>query len=237
MASIDTSKTVGQLVVERPARAAVFERHGIDYCCGGKLPLVAACEKRGVDPAALAAELEAAGAETPDTRDWGSAPLAELADHIERVHHDYLRGELPRLAAMSKKVATVHGGERSELHELARVFEGFAAELFAHMAKEERVLFPMVRAIERGERPEVGPGRLEMPVSAMVHEHDDAGRDLERMRELTGGYTPPEWACNTYRALFDGLARLERDMHTHVHKENNILFPRALAAEAALGER
>lgn len=105
----------------------------------------------------------------------------------------------------------------------------------AHMQKEERVLFPMIRAIESGGVAPSGaaPRELGMPVAAMMHDHDDAGRDLERMRALTGGYTPPADACNTYRALFDGLAQLERDMHAHVHKENNILFPRALRAEAA----
>src|SRR5690606_37683449 len=143
--------------------------------------------------------------------------------------------QLPRLMAMAKKVAAVHGDRHEGLHELSRLVDELAYDMLSHMQKEEHVLFPMIRAIERGERPSVGPGRLEMPVSAMVHEHDDTGRVLARMRELTADFTPPEGACNTYRALFDGLARLDRDMHVHVHKENNILFPRALAVEAKAG--
>lgn len=227
-------RTVGQLVVERPSRARVFEQLGIDYCCGGKLPLADACRKRGLDPAMVLARLEAADAAPEQERDWTRAPLAELADHIERVHHDFLRAELPRLSALSKKVAAVHGDAHPELPELANVFDEFAGELFEHMQKEEKVLFPMIRSIGRGVLPDVGPGRLGMPVAMMEHEHDDAGRAMDRMRELTDGYTPPPGACNSYLALFDRLARIEQDMHAHVHKENNILFPRALAAEAAL---
>jgi regulator of cell morphogenesis and NO signaling len=227
------SSTVGQLVVERPARARIFEQHGIDYCCGGKLSLADACAKRGLDAAAVLAAIEAADAPSSAEPDWAGVSLTELADHIEQTHHDYLRAELPRLSAMSKKVAAVHGDERPELVQLAQVFARFAGELYEHMLKEETIAFPMIRAIERGERADAGPEDLGCPISVMVQEHDEAGRALEKMRELTSDYTPPMAACNTYRALFDSLAQLERDMHAHVHKENNILFPRALQAEAA----
>src|SRR5690606_4049680 len=131
------TRTVGQLVVERPSRARVFERHGIDYCCGGKVGLGEACAKRGVDLAGGIAALEAAEAPAPTERDWSGAALTDLADHIERAHHGYLRTELPRLAAMTRKVAAVHGDAHEELREVARVFEGFAAEMFSHMQKEE----------------------------------------------------------------------------------------------------
>jgi regulator of cell morphogenesis and NO signaling len=225
--TLSISTTVGQLVVERPSRARIFEKHGIDYCCGGKLPLSEACAKRGVDAAAVLAAIQAADIAAPAERDWSNVSLSQLADHIEQTHHDYLRAELPRLSAMSKKVAAVHGDERPELPELARVFAEFAGELFEHMLKEETLVFPMIRAIERGE-PTAAADELSSPVQLMEEEHDNAGRALERMRELTDGYTPPLAACNTYRALFDGLAQLEGDMHAHVHKENNILFPRAL---------
>ena len=226
MAELSPSTTVGQLVVDRPSRARIFERHKIDYCCGGKIPLSEACEKRGVDLATILAELEAAEAPTPAEKDWTKATLIDLADHIESVHHAYLRTELPRLSAMAAKVAAVHGANHAELTELSRAFDEFAGDMMEHMQKEDRVLFPMIRSIERGERPSAGPGKLSMPVSMMMHEHTDAGRSLEHMRELTKGFKPPMDACNTYRALFDGLAEVEQDTHAHVHKENNILFPR-----------
>lgn len=235
MAALAPSTTVGQLVVDRPSRARIFERHKIDYCCGGKISLADACVKRGVDLATILAELEAAEAAAPTERDWTKATMADLADHIERVHHDYLRTELPRLSAMAAKVAAVHGQGHPELPELARTFNEFAGEMMEHMQKEDRMLFPMIRAIERGEQPTAGPSKLSMPVSMMMHEHNDAGRSLEHMRALTDGYKPPMDACNTYRALFDGLAEVEHDTHVHVHKENNILFPRALDAASAVG--
>lgn len=217
--------TVGELVVERPARARAFERLGIDYCCGGKLPLAEACRKRGLDPHGVVEALDAVEERQSADRDWSTSPLAELADHIEQTHHAYLREELPRLSAMTKKVAAVHGDTHAGLKELADVFESFAYGLASHMEKEERVLFPMIRVLEQG-GPAGGPG-IDAPVAAMEEEHDEAGQALQAMRRLTDGFTPPRDACNTYRAMLDGLAQLKADMHAHVHKENNILFPRA----------
>jgi regulator of cell morphogenesis and NO signaling len=230
MTTLTPQTTVGELVAQRPARARVFERLGIDYCCGGRLPLEQACVKRSLDLDAVLADLRDSDASIDPSpeRDWTAASATELADHIEAVHHAYLRSELPRLHAMTAKVANVHGAHRRGLVELRNVFDKFTRELSAHMAKEERILFPWIRLLEGAGAVPTG---VSHPVAQMVHEHDDAGEDLARMRALTDGFTPPLDACGTYRAMLDGLKDLEADMHAHVHKENNILFPKALSLE------
>ena len=226
--------TVGELVVQRPGRAIVFERHQIDYCCGGRIPLLEACAARDVQPETILHELDAidAAASTEDT-DWSQATGAALADHIEQVHHDWLREELPRLHGLVSKVARVHGEHHPELHELESVFVGFANEMFLHMVKEERVLFPAIRAMEAGQSPAMLPGgSVDGPIRMMMAEHDESGEALRRMRELTSDYSPPIDACTTYRVMLDSLKQLEQDTHLHVHKENNILFPKARAMTA-----
>jgi regulator of cell morphogenesis and NO signaling len=161
--------------------------------------------------------------------------MAELADHIEGRHHAYLRAELPRIAAWTEKLASVHGVAHPWLFELRDTFAGMRAELEAHMFKEERILFPMVRELEGSqEAPVFHCGSVRNPISMMEHEHDDTGAALARMRELSSGFTPPPDACNTFRATMAALEELERDLHVHIHKENSILFPKAAAREAEL---
>lgn len=228
--------TVGDMVTQRPARSRVFEKLGIDYCCGGKKPLAEACAAKGLDAQTVLSMLlatETAADAHPQEQAWSELSLTELADHIERTHHAYLRQELPRLGAMVRKVAAVHGERYPWMLEVDGIFAGFVAELDSHMLKEEQILFPMIRGMEGGtpqQAGDCGPG-IENPIRVMEHEHDDAGRALQRMRDLTNGFTPPPDACNTFRAMLDGLAELEIDMHRHVHKENSILFPKALDLE------
>jgi regulator of cell morphogenesis and NO signaling len=234
---INATLSVGELVAERPDRSRVFEELGIDYCCGGKLPLAEACSRRGLDVDAVRGRLAAHDAGgVPDGTDWRQVPLAELCGHVVATHHAFLRRELPRLRGLVAKLARVHGDRHPELRDTLAVFEPFADELTAHMAKEERVLFPLLARIDSGE---VAPDPFVLqPIGVMEAEHDDAGRALAEMRRLTGGYAVPADGCNTYRAAMAGLAELEADMHTHVHKENNILFPRAarLVALSAAGK-
>ncbi len=227
-------KTVGELVAERPSRSRVFERLGIDYCCGGKLSLAEAGARRGLSVEELIrAVAEHDQAAPAEERDWTQASLTELADHIEATHHAYLRDELPRLGLLAAKVADVHGGEQPHLRDINGVFVELRAELESHMMKEEHILFPICRQLDRSAGPQAFHcGSVANPIRVMEHEHDNAGRALEQLRELTAGYQPPQSACNSYRALYDGLATLEQDLHQHIHKENNILFPRAIAAEA-----
>lgn len=233
MASLNAQMTIGDIVRDRPARATVFEHLGIDYCCGGKKPLAEACAKRGIDPAQVLDALSKVDGVAPSGPDPAKMSLAELSTHIEQVHHGYLKRELPRLGQIIHKVASVHGGHRPELHEVHEIFVGFRDELEQHMVKEEQVLFPMIRQLEAAATaPSFHCGSLRNPIRVMEHEHDSAGDALARMRELTDGFTPPPEACNTYRVMLDSLAYLERDMHQHVHKENNILFPAAAKLEA-----
>jgi regulator of cell morphogenesis and NO signaling len=238
MSQIDPKSTVGQLVAEKPSRARVFERLGIDYCCGGKKPLETACQDLGLDPQTVVVTLlatEAIPGEKSE-QDWNTAPLSALVDNIISEHHDYLREELPRLSFLTEKVANAHGERYPEMLEVHRVFGEFREHLESHMMKEEMILFPMVRQIEAGDTSASRShcGSIRNPIFVMEREHDDAGTALSTFRSLTNGYTPPESACNTFRALLDALATLEGDMHRHVHKENNVLFPRAIAAESSM---
>jgi len=231
-----STATVGELVVERPSRARLFERLGIDYCCGGKVTLAHTCAKQGLDLEQVTQELQKEQqTAAPAGVDWATAPLSQLADHIEQTHHAYLKAELPRLNMLTEKVARVHGGRHQELVNLRHIFVGLKAEMEMHMMKEERILFPMCRDMEQSSGPvSFHCGSVSNPIAVMVREHEDAGDALAQMRQLTAGYTPPADACNTYRVMLAALAELEQDMHTHVHKENNILFPRAAAMEERL---
>lgn len=220
--------TVGELVRAVPARSRIFENLGIDYCCGGKIPLAQACQKKGLDPATVVAMLAAFdGAPDHATVNPNTMTLSELCDHIEQVHHAYLREELPRLDFMTRKVAAVHGEHEPRLHGVRRVFETFQAEIAAHIQEEDEQIFPAIRQWESGEqaRGQV-PASLNESFGKLEAEHDKAGSALARFKELTDNYAPPDWACNTFRALYDGLAQLEENMHQHVHKENNVLFQR-----------
>lgn len=221
--NISAEMTVGTLAAEHPLATRVLARHGIDFCCGGGKALQDVCAKKGLDPARLLDEIRQELA-TPgaSTKNWNEAPLDELIDHILDTFHRPLQEELPRLEGMARKVLDVHGARDPErFKELLAVFEGLENELHEHMAKEEQVLFPMIRQ---------GNGHMAAgPVSVMEHEHEAAGAALLRLRELTNGYAVPEEACNTWRALWVGLAAFEEAMHEHIHLENNILFPRALA--------
>lgn len=237
---IAPTATVGQVVAQHPALARTFESLRIDYCCGGTRSLEEVCRDRGLPVAQLLAQLDAtagsnaAAAET----DWTQASLSALCDHIERTHHDYLRRELPRLSEIIAKVVKVHGQQHRELAQVEAAFHELRAELEPHMMKEERILFPAIRHLEAVGRVLHFPfGSLANPIRVMVGEHDNAGDALARLRALTGDFAVPRGACNTYRVMLDSLQRLEADMHLHVHKENNILFPRAVALERQLGDR
>jgi regulator of cell morphogenesis and NO signaling len=235
MTNLNAQTTVGELVRERPARSRVFEQHRIDYCCGGKRPLAEVCAERSLDLDKILSELQAS--DQADTRlvDADAMGLAELADHIVATHHAYLREEMPRLDFMTRKVAAVHGDTEPRLRQIREVYVAFQEELTAHMMKEEQILFPMIREIETATAaPQFHCGSLANPIAQMESEHDSAGDALAQFRSLTDDYTPPEWACNTFRALYDALANLEQNMHQHVHKENNVLFPKALRREAEL---
>jgi regulator of cell morphogenesis and NO signaling len=237
MTRIDASATVGQIVARSPRLSRVFEELDIDYCCGGKRPLDEVCREKQLDLHQLVERLSQSADSSGEVeeKDWNTASLADLCDHIEQTYHAPLRDELPRLSAIIDKVVRAHGQRHPDVVEVQAAFAELRAELEPHMMKEECILFPAIRYLERhGRLVRLPFGSLSNPIRVMCTEHDHAGDALSRLRSLTRGYIPPWGACNTYHAMLEGLESLERDMHQHVHKENNILFPRAVALEESL---
>ena len=236
--SVDLSKTVRELAVENPASARVFEKFGIDYCCGGGKSLREACASANIAPDRLLQSLQTAGERkgTNGDKNWQSEPLSDLIDHIVDTHHAFTREELDRLEPLLAKVCSVHGQRHPELLHIRQLFGGLSQELTMHMMKEEQVLFPYIHRMEEAvlERRAIIPpmfGTVQNPVQMMMHEHDSAGQALHQMRELSAGYTPPQDACVSFQTLYRALDEFERDLHQHIHLENNILFPRAVEME------
>jgi regulator of cell morphogenesis and NO signaling len=230
--AISKTMSVGEVVAQYPASACIFEQLSIDYCCGGKISLEEACRKRGLDADQVVkklADVTTNNVPAPEL-DWTQVSLKELIDHIVSVYHNPLRYELGRILALSEKVAHRHGENHPEVVELLKVFAPCKEELELHMQKEEMILFPTIAQRESQNKPiSFGcGGGIEHPIGVMMSEHDSVGETMEKMRKLTNSYTPPEDACNSYKQLFHSLARFELEMHQHVHKENNILFPRAI---------
>lgn len=223
-------RTVGEIVAERPAQSRIFQSYGIDFCCQGGKTLREACEKKGVSVDSVIEQLEAELRDKPEPEvNPAVFPPAKLVDHIVNTHHQFLKNELPRVHAMAARVAQVHGPHTPSLVEVYEVYTGMMDELTDHMMKEEQVLFPAIKAMAQGEPAGMA---LDGPIACMLHEHDDAGAALAKLRELTNGFQPPAEACNTYRALFAGLHEIEEDLHVHIHLENSVLFPAAEAMQA-----
>jgi regulator of cell morphogenesis and NO signaling len=227
-----SERTVGEVVSEDYRRAAVFQRYGIDFCCGGRQTLRAACEGAGVEYETVTRALREADARDAasdglsDPRSW---ELSALAEHIVREHHGYVRDTLPVLRQFTTKVAHVHGARHDELLEVRALVGELALELERHMEEEETVLFPQVAALTSPSDTADLPDTLR----SLEDDHELAGAHMARIRELTGGFRPPTDACATYRATYAKLEEFEADLHRHVHLENNILFPRARAAAGA----
>jgi len=218
--TLNPDRLLADLAVEHPAASRVFHRHGLDFCCHGRVSLRDACARAGLDAQALLDELAAATADGATGPRPDQQPFPELIQHIlDRYHADH-REEVPRLLEMARRVEQVHGGRAECPRGLAAHLEAMLEALEDHMLKEEHVLFPMILA---------GRGRqTAMPISAMEDEHRDHGQNLARLRELAHGYSAPADACSTWRALYMGLLELERMLMEHIHIENNVLFPRAL---------
>ncbi len=223
-------RTVGDVVAEDYRRGAIFKRFGIDFCCGGGIKVSTACERRGIPVEELERELLDAASRPsrtaePNPRDW---ELDFLADYIVNVHHRYVRENLPVLEAFASKVAKVHGPARPELARLALIVDALSTHLVRHMEDEETLIFPLVRALvraRRGDYEALDEGRIACgSIAEMEDDHERAGALMREARELTGGFSPPEGACNTWRALYAKLEEFEDDLHRHVHLENNLLF-------------
>ncbi len=223
---VTEQQTVAEIAANSIAAVRVFEKYGIDYCCGGKRPLAEVCRAKGFDTAQIQRELDAAlaGGDTP-AQDWNVAPLAELAAHVVTTHHEYLRRELPAIQARLDKVYRVYNQRYGPtLIGLPEVFAALRAELESHIQKEERTIFPAIVT----ESPFV-----EDLIRGAESEHEIAGQALARVREITGDFSLPDYACVTYKALMTSMHELESDTHVHIHLENTVLFPRALQRSSA----
>lgn len=237
--SVSTAKTVRDLALEFPEATRIFEKFGIDYCCGGNKSLEEACasSNHSVDEVLDSLELaEQTALANRKDRNWQAEPLADLIAHINGTHHKYTREEIARLGPLFDKVCSVHGQNHPELQQVRAAFRGLAQELSTHMMKEEMILFPHIVRMEEAviqKEPVLPPpfGTVQNPVAMMMHEHDSAGDALRAMRQLSAGYTPPGDACISYETLYKALADFEADLHQHIHLENNILFPRAIEME------
>jgi len=241
--NFDTTQTVREVALNIPGATRVFEKFGIDYCCGGQKSLEQACGDAHLN---LEQVIESLGTAVASDRSrqggnpWQSGALADLISHIKNTHHKYTREEISRLGPLFDKVSNVHGAKHPELLEMRHDFWALAQELTNHMAKEEMVLFPYIERMEEaiiaGDPILPAPfGSVENPVAKMIHEHDEAGKLLRSLRQRSHDYQAPEGACVSYKTLFSALDEFEKDLHQHIHLENNVLFPRAIDMEGRQG--
>lgn len=241
---IDGKMTVRELAGRCPQTRPVFEKHGIDYCCGGGKSLSEASGERGLELPALVGDLEGALQASPGEakamdKDWYAAPLVELVRHIVDAHHGYMKTALPRLRSLTPTVLKAHGAHHGEvLRQVQELFNALDTEISSHLMKEEQVLFPYIVAVEAhvrdgAPRPSAPFGSARNPIRQMEHEHDSAGEVLAKLREVTGDYALPGDACSTFTAMYEELQRMEADLHQHIHLENNILFPRAIELDGS----
>ncbi|MBT8220239.1 MAG: iron-sulfur cluster repair di-iron protein [Bacteroidia bacterium] len=223
-------KTVAQIVTDHISAAHIFKKHGIDFCCGGGISMAKACEKNDISISTLEKEILDHIASTKIEEDYDAMPLNDLLDRIEHRHHNYVRTTLPILSEYAHKVARVHGHHYPQLEEILHLVVTTSAELLDHLEKEEQILFPEIRKVldSQKENDQNGtPKSMQSPISELHDEHENAGAAFHQIEKLTDNYTPPEGACNTFRALYHLLEEFENDLHLHVHLENNILFPKA----------
>lgn len=239
--TITASASVADIVTRYPHIRALFDELSIDYCCGGKHSLEDACQKAGLPWQSVVERLnraiEQGGPGRQSGKDWTAVPLVELVEHIITAHHTYLREHLPRLQNLARKVYSAHQRRHGEtIRKLQQSLEHLRIDIEMHLAKEEQILFPLIREMEayaagRGPEPALHCGSIQNPIRQMELEHEAAGRILAEMRLAGSGYQLPQDACQSFASLYDGLRALEDDLHEHIHLENNILFPRAVELE------
>ncbi|MBX7053493.1 MAG: iron-sulfur cluster repair di-iron protein [Pyrinomonadaceae bacterium] len=233
-----TTRTIREIAIESPATTRIFESHHIDYCCGGRVNFMDACRKAGVDADIVKRDLEAVLVDKSSVEpDFSARTLSELIDHILDSHHRFTYDELDRLQPLMDKVNKVHGDVHPELAKMSDLLDAMHSDLLPHMYKEEQILFPYIKDLEyaklNGLTPRFPPfGTVQHPIRMMMGEHDAVGDMLKEMRAVSGGFAVPVGACPSYQGLLTRLEELERDLHQHIHLENNVLFPRAAVLEA-----
>ena len=236
----DLKKQIGQFVADDFRTAAVFSNYGIDFCCKGDRIIEEVCEKNGLEVNEILNELHAVtNSATNQSIDYKSWPLDLLADYIEKKHHRYVEEKIPVLLQFLNKLCSVHGGRHPELLKINELFTASANELTSHMKKEELILFPFVKRmittkLETSSIHSPQFDSVNSPIATMMQEHDNEGERFRKIAELSNNYNPPADGCNTYQVTFAMLKEFEEDLHLHIHLENNILFPGAIALEQQL---
>lgn len=239
----EKDETLGEIAAKDLRKAEVFKKYGLDFCCGGKKTVKEACAEKGIDVTKVENELLhtdnlPVGGRALPFNDWN---LSFLADYIVNTHHSYVKKVIPDLQAYSEKVTKVHGRQHPELIEINKRVNDVCEEMAPHVIKEEKILFPFIKQLEAASNKELELDNgffksVQSPIDMMVHDHEIVGKKMEEIRELSKNYTLPEDACASYSFLFKSLDEFENDLHIHVHLENNILFPKALAMEKNLNK-
>lgn len=231
---------IGEMVAQNYKTASVFKKHNIDFCCQGNRTIQDACFHKNIDTNILLQEINNVLAIQNNTEtDYQSWQIDLLADYIEKKHHRYVEEKIQEIMPYLNKVCKVHGAHHQELFEIKELFDTSAAELTAHMKKEELILFPYIRKLVKANLEnkiiDTPPfGTVQNPIHMMMYEHNNEGERFRKIAELSNNYTPPQDACNTYKVTFALLKEFEEDLHLHIHLENNILFPKAIELEAIL---
>jgi regulator of cell morphogenesis and NO signaling len=231
--TVMTERTIGEIAAETPAAIRIFERHGMDYCCGGGTALALACERAGITPEQFASELEASLSMPAKDLDWTIRTLTELHAYLVARFHVHGREVLETLRLLADKVLRVHGVRHPELVRVASLVNDLEQDMLPHMVKEEMILFPYVDQLENSDEPQGSCfGTVANPIRVMMMEHDAVGDILRDLREVTSGFAVPDDGCFSYRELYRLLAEFEAETHEHIHLENNVYFPRALGLES-----
>ncbi len=218
-------QTVAEIVATDFRAAGVFKKHGMDFCCGGKKPVVEACLKHGVEVDNLMEELNYVTAPGSNANiDYTKWTPELLVTYIEEMHHNYVKEAIPRIGMFTEKVAIRHGDTQPELVAVYQTFAELAKEMLSHLQDEEGRVFPAITTFAKTDNPD--PDKMNEMLAELEQEHEHAGALMAKLRALTNGFNPPDWACNTYRVAFAELEAFETDLHKHVHLENNILFPK-----------
>jgi regulator of cell morphogenesis and NO signaling len=236
--TIQANTKVREIALEVPQATKLFEKFGIDYCCGGEKPLAEACATAGVeieDVLQMLAGAPNVTAQESAGLDFQKFTLTQLIGHILDEHHVYTKAEMARLESLIEKVITAHGQNHPELREIALLFQSLCNDLKPHLFKEEQVLFPYIVALESSGPERQAPfaffGTVNNPIKMMMTEHDTAGDILRQLRSLSSDYAVPADGCISYQTLYQALEAFKKDLHQHIHLENNILFPRAIELE------
>lgn len=225
--------TIGEIVAADYRTSEVFEAHGIDFCCGGKIALSTICQEKGIDPAVLLHEIQSIKSKQIDrSQNYTAWELPFLADYIVNTHHVYLKENDDQIAAYARKIAGVHGAHHPEVIEIASIFDKINSDMAVHLKEEEEVFFPAVKRADAAKKAGTAPEAKDLEViktslANLAREHEEIGDATHTIRHLSKEYAIPDDACNTFMITYQKLKEFEDDLHKHVHLENNILFPKA----------